>query len=148
MGTPRVNIRSGPSTQNFVVAQAHKGDVFRVLGKTGDWYEIEMFSGEGRYIIAAHFVYPLDEDGLGGRFGMDLPESDELCHTIYSSIQAGLRRAEREAREIIPPSVSEERYNSFVRLREDKILFDMFHNFGLQTLVYGELMDLARDKGW
>lgn len=148
VGSARVNIRTGPSTTHYIIGQAHKGDVYRVLARDGDWYEIELFSGDVRYIVAASYIYPLTEEQLDGRLGMELPEELELCHTIHASVKKGLERAELEAQEIIPVDENDVRHYQYLRIKQDEIILGMFRNFGLQTLVYPELMDLARDKGW
>ena len=48
-----VNVRQGPSVGTVVIGIAEAGDIFEELGKTEEWYEIRMFSGENRYIHAS-----------------------------------------------------------------------------------------------
>lgn len=38
----KLNLRSGPSTQNATVGQAKKGDQLPVLAKSGDWYKVQV----------------------------------------------------------------------------------------------------------
>lgn len=40
-----VNIRSGPGTTYAVAGRANRGDKYRLLGKSGDWYKIEVNGG-------------------------------------------------------------------------------------------------------
>ena len=42
----RVNIRSGPSTNEHIVFRAEKGVPFRVLQRKGDWLQIQHADGE------------------------------------------------------------------------------------------------------
>lgn len=47
----RLNVRSGPSTKNHSVGVVEKGSKLKVLGKTGNWYEVE-YKGVKRYVSA------------------------------------------------------------------------------------------------
>lgn len=47
----RLNVRSGPSTKNHSVGVVEKGTKLKVLGKTGNWYEVE-YKGVKRYVSA------------------------------------------------------------------------------------------------
>ncbi|MCD4681203.1 MAG: SH3 domain-containing protein, partial [Bacteroidales bacterium] len=85
MGTPLVNIRTGTGTDSYIIARASKGDVFKVVRKQSGWYEIEMFTGERRYVVEANFVYPLTIADIQKRPDMDLP-SEIRCKSIYNSI--------------------------------------------------------------
>ena len=148
MGTPLVNLRTGPSTMAMVVGRAEKGDIFKVLGQTEEWYRIQMFSGDPRYVVKSDFVYPLAEGDLLEGHEMTLPNSTSRCRSIFWDTEAGLDRAAREAMEIIPPTMNRERYTVLKRVLEDKILLEMFHIHGLQPALYGELVAQARREGW
>jgi uncharacterized protein YraI len=148
MGTPLVNLRTGPSTNAMVLGRAEKGDIFKVLGQTDEWSEILMFSGEVRYVVKADFVYPLREDQLVEGHGMNLPTSTARCRSIFWDTEEGLDRAAREALEIIPATMNRERYNVLKKILEDRILLEMFHIHGIQPALYGELVAEARREGW
>lgn len=45
-----VNIRIGRSTDSKVICQAKKGETFRYVETIGNWYEIDMYSSDYRYI--------------------------------------------------------------------------------------------------
>jgi uncharacterized protein YraI len=148
MGTPLVNLRTGPSTNAMVLGRAEKGDIFKVLGQTDEWYEILMFSGETRYVVKADFVYPLRGDQLVEGHGMSLPTSTARCRSIFWDTEGGLDRAAREALEIIPATMNRERYNVLKKILEDRILLEMFHIHGIQPALYRELVAEARREGW
>jgi len=95
MGTPLVNLRTGPSTDAMVIGRAEKGDVFKVVGQTDEWYKILMFSGEDRYVTKSDFVYPLRKDQLVEGHGMGLPTSTARCRSIFWDTEDGLDRAAR-----------------------------------------------------
>jgi hypothetical protein len=83
MGTPLVNLRTGPSTDAMVIGRAQKGDVFKVVGVSEDWYQVLLFSGEPRYVVKADFVYPLGEGDLVEGHGMHLPTSTARSRSIW-----------------------------------------------------------------
>ena len=148
MGNPLVNLRTGPSTNAMVIGRADKGDIFRVVGQTDEWYEILMFSGETRYVTKAEFVYPLQETELVEGHGMSLPTSTARCRSIFWDTEKGMDRAAREALEIIPATLNRERYTVLKKVLEDRILLEMFHIHGIQPALYRELVAEARREGW
>ena len=148
MGTPLVNLRTGPSTNAMVLGRAEKGDIFKVLGQTDQWYQILMFSGETRYVIRSDFVYPLREDQLVEGHGMSLPTSTARARAIFWDTEEGLDRAAREALEIIPATLNRERYTVLKKILEDRILLEMFHIHGIQPALYRDLVAEARREGW
>jgi len=148
MGTPLVNLRTGPSTNAMVIGRADKGDIFKVVGEAGEWYRILMFSGEPRYVTKADFVYPLSEEDLLEGHQMALPTSTARSRSIFWDTEEGLDRAAREALEIIPATMNRERYNVLKKILEDRILLEMFHIHGVQPALYGELVAEARREHW
>ena len=148
MGTPLVNLRTGPSTNAMVIGRAEKGDVFRVMGQTEEWYRILMFSGEPRYVTKSEFVYPLKEEQLVAGHEMELPHSTSRTRSIFWDTEEGMDRAAREALEIIPATLNRERYSVLKKILEDRILLEMFHIHGIQPALYGELVSEARKAKW
>ena len=43
------NIRVLQNTSSTIFTQSIKGDIFELRGKEGEWYQINMFTGEWRY---------------------------------------------------------------------------------------------------
>ena len=141
MGTPHVNLRTGPGTEYVVVGKAQKGDIFRVSGQTDGWWEIEMFSGDARYVSKDVRVYPLEDDQLVDGHNMRLPESAVRCNSMRQSVLMGVDRATTEANELLPLNVDPARHEKLRRVLEDQILLDMFHNYGLQPAMFDSLME-------
>ena len=148
MGTPLVNIRTGPSTEAMIIGRAEKGDIFRVVGQNDEWYTILMFSSTPRYVVKADFVYPLTEDQLVEGHGMHLPPSTARSRSVFWDTEEGLHRAAREATEVIPITMNRDRYTFLKKILEDRILLEMFHIHGLQPALYPELVAEARREGW
>ena len=148
MGTPLVNLRTGPSTHAMVIGRAEKGDIFEVVGEVDEWYRIRLFSGETRYVTKSDFVYPLGEGQLVDGHEMNLPASTARCRSIFWDTEEGLDRAAREALEIIPATLNRQRYTVLKKILEDKILLEMFHIHGIQPALYRELVAEARREGW
>jgi len=140
MGTPHVNLRTGPGTGFAVIGMAEKGDLFEVAGETNGWWEIRMFSGDTRYVSGAARVYPLTRAEIVPAHRLRLPDSEEQCRSMRRSVQMGLERARREAEELLPPEVDGPRHDALRRVLEDRILLEMFHIFGVQPAVFGQLM--------
>jgi hypothetical protein len=148
MGTPLVNIRTGPTTDAMVVGKAQKGDVFRVVREVEDWFEIRMFSGEVRYVTNADYVYPLTEDQIVEGHELSLPLSTARSRGVFWDTERGLDRAAREASEIVPVTMNREIHTRFRKILEDRILLEMFHIHGIQPALYGDLVAEARREGW
>jgi hypothetical protein len=146
MGTPHVNIRTGPSTDHVVIGRAEKGDIFKVISRAGGWYEIAMFSEDTRYVFAADYVYQLNQETLVPGHGMVLSDVDKELGPIYTDVLAAMKRAEREAEEVIPPTIDEARNSSFRKIMEDRIILEVLHIHGLQPALYGELMEEKRSR--
>lgn len=139
MGTPRVNLRTGPGTEFAVVGMAQKGDLFQVAGETDGWWKIRMFSGDARYVSKATRVYPLASSEIVPEHRLQLPGSEEQRRSMRRSVQMGLERARREAEELLPPELDGARHDVLRRILEDRILLEMFHNLGMQPAVFDQL---------
>lgn len=140
MGTPHVNVRTGPGTGYAVVGKAEKGDLFQITGETEGWWEVRMFSGDARFISKEVRVYPLTASQIVPGHAMILPESPALCRSMHRSVLMGLDRAQREAEELLPRDVEPGYHDDLRRVLEDRILLEMFHILGVQPALYGELM--------
>lgn len=140
MGTPRVNLRTGPGTDHVVVGKAEKGDIFQVTGEEEGWWQIRMFSGEARYVSKAVRAHPLEVTSLLPAHRMTLPPERIRCRTMHANVLMALDRALREAAELLPDSVAPDHHERLRAVLEDRILLETFHNMGVQPALYGELM--------
>lgn len=148
MGTPLVNVRTGPSTGSMVVGQADKGDIFEVVGEEDGWYKVKMFSSTPRYVVKANFVYPLARADLVDGHEMFLPTSTARLRSIFWDTEEGLDRAAREATEVIPVTLNRDRHTYLKQVLEDRVLLEMFHIHGVQPALYRELVGEARKEHW
>jgi len=148
MGTPMVNIRTGPSTNHIIVGRAEKGDIFKVIGKRGDWLEIAMFTADHRYVFSAPYVYALQRATLVPGHRMELPDSEETKLSLYRSLQEAKNRAKREAEEIIPASVDAGRNANLRRIMEDRIILEVLHIHGFQPALYNDLVAEGEKNSW
>ena len=143
MGTPLVNIRTGPGTDYVIVGRAEKGDIFRVVDRAEGWYEIVMFSGDTRHVFAADYVYPLSQESLVPGHRMDLSLFGKDLHPIHLDIEAARKRAKQEADELIPASVDDARNANLRKVLEDRIILEVLHIHGLQPALFNELLEKA-----
>ncbi len=137
-----VNLRTGPAPDRVVVAVARKGDVFVCTRVVGDWFEIELFSDDRRYISTAH-AYPLTASQIVPGHRLRLPR-DSLAQSLYEKIQWAVDRAEVEATELIPASVDATRHRVLRNITVDRLVFDLFKRHaqrGVQPAVYRALLD-------
>jgi len=109
-----VNIRTGPSTSATIITRAKKGDIFELKGETNGWYEIDMFSGEYRYIhesLAKLTTYTIS-----------LPSSASICQKIFNFIGEAEDRAMDEADQKYPMNIPDNIYQNidYQRLLIDK----------------------------
>lgn len=149
MGTPMVNIRTGPSTDHVIVGRAEKGDIFRVIKKNGDWLQIAMFTTDHRYVFSASYVYPLTTKDLVSGHRMELADyPDETKRSLYRSLQQAKGRAQREADELIPTSIDEERNTNFRRTMEDRIILEMMHIYDFQPALFDDLVGEGEKSNW
>lgn len=147
MGTPHVNLRTGPGTEYVVVGQAQKGDIFHVTGQTDGWWEVRMFSGDARYVSKEVRVYPLEPSQLVEAHNMALPASAVRCRSIFQSVLMNVDRAQREADELLPRDVDATYHNALRRVLEDRILLETFHIYGVQPALFEPLMSMDWRSG-
>lgn len=145
LNTSDVNLRTGPGTDYYVVCLAGKGEIFKLIDEKGDWVEIEMFTGNNRY-VHRDLVYFLTEFVDG--HNMRLPDSEEKTKEIYSDILWAKSQANKDADEIIPRDVSKERHKNFLKICEDKHIHNLFEKYGIQTAMYPEIMGLSEKNKW
>lgn len=139
-----VNIRTGPSTQSYVVGRSMKGDIYELIGEEDEWFVIKMFSQKSRYInkcCATRLKGPVTDR-------LVLPQSDDRLKSIYTSIQALKHRARREATELIPQSVDAELNMNMQHILEDMHILNLFKIYNLNPAVYPFLIEKAVQSNW
>ena len=142
-----VNIRTGPGMDNYIVSRAEKGDLYKYTGQEGDWYKVEMFSGQIRYIGKSVGARLTEQQLLPGH-NFAVPESESGRKSIYKDIQYAKLRAIKEAEEIIPEGINEERNRNFRAVREDGNILYIMHAHGIQPALYDEIIKEGEQKGW
>jgi SH3-like domain-containing protein len=145
VGTHELNIRTGPGTDRLIICRADKGDLFLYAGEVGDWHEIEMFSGERRW-VSKRYSYHITQ--LVPGHNMRVPGTDSTRRALSASIRFALERAAHEAAEIIPASADAERHAVLRRILEDRHVLEMMHDYGVQPALYGDLRREANERGW
>ena len=135
-----INIRTGPSTDRFVIGRAWKGDVFELVDETGNWYEILMFSGDYRYVSKSWAARLTEEELLPGHH-MALPSDGDKLNALYRDILHTRERAGREADEIIPPLENEKRNRTLRNILEDRHLLETMQMHSVQPALYCEIVN-------
>ena len=134
-----VNIRTEANTSSIVVAEASKGELHRFIDEAGDWYVIELFSGERRYISKSLSARLKESQLLAGHHFV-LPSSEETRREMYGRILKAKERARRETEEIIPATLDEERNQRYRKILEDRYILKIFQNYEVQPALYANLI--------
>jgi len=142
-----INIRTGPGTDRVVVGRAWKGDVFVVTGEAGNWYKIQMFSGDDRY-VSKSWAARLRESQILPGHAMKLPSDIDLRRTIYRDIQSAQARARGEAEELISVSFDAERNGNVERILEDRFVLEVLTIHSIQPALFPDLIEEAQDWDW
>ena len=88
-----VNIRTGPGTLYIEVGKASKGQLYHFMGETGNWYKIELFSGEIRY-VSKSLSAKLGESEILPQHYFILPPKESKQRSIYKRILRVRSKAE------------------------------------------------------
>lgn len=140
-----VNIRTGANTSSIVIAEASKGELHRFIDESGDWYVIELFSGEQRY-ISKLLSARLKESQLLPGHHFALPSSEKIRKEMYGKILQAKERAHQEAEEIIPTMLDVERNQRYRKILEDRYILKVFQNYEVQPALYNNLIAEGAQK--
>ncbi|MBA7549084.1 hypothetical protein ES705_41557 [subsurface metagenome] len=144
-----VNIRTGVGITFPFVCDAREGDIFELIGKEGDWYKINMFSGEWRYI---HAIYVKPTNKLPA-----YPDDDSVRQEIFLALLEAENKALEEADKKYPywpisgrkaPEGNIEKNIDYQRILDDKYSLDVFHKFIVQPPIYTKIIVESLQKDW
>jgi len=111
-----IKVRVLPETESIMVGEAFKDDIFKYISEENDWIEIEMFSGDARYIHRS-LVEILTR-------GVSAPFSDDICLKLMERLEEAKER-----------SLTESDAKS-QNVLFDRYVLDIFHEYGLQPVVF------------
>ncbi len=126
----QVPIRFGSGVTSQVVATGRKGDVFRLSSEKQGWFEIYMFSGEGRFVAKAA-AQPV-------AYKLALPDSLSRRQEIYRALGKAEDRSFAEADKKYPEAMLEKNIE-YQRILDDRYKLDVMHQFGVQPPIYRPL---------
>ena len=135
-----INLRTGPSTDRFIIGRAWKGDIFELVDEIGNWYEILMFSGYYRYVSKSWAAKLTEAEILPGH-AMTMPASGDTLNSLYRDIVHARERAGREADEIIPPLDDEARNRVLRNILEDRHILEVMQMYSVQPALYCEIVN-------
>ena len=115
-GIADIRVKILPETESRIVCKALEDDIFKYISEEDDWIEIEMFSGDSRYIHRSQ-VEVLTR-------GVSAPFSDNVCPQLKKRLEEAKER-----------SLSEQD-NVFQNILLDRYILEIFHEFNLQPVVY------------
>lgn len=115
-GIADIRVRVLPETESRIVGEAIDGDIFRYISEEGNWIEIEMFSGDPRYIHNS-MVEVLNR-------GISAPFSKDVCTKLVKSLEEAKIKTFSESNSI------------FQNILLDRYYLEIFHEFNLQPAIY------------
>jgi len=111
-----IRVRVLPETESRIVGEALEGDIFRYKSEENDWVEIEMFSGDSRYIHRSQ-VEVLTR-------GISAPFTNDICPKLMERLEEAKERNLSESDDISR------------NILFDRYVLDIFHEFNLQPAIY------------
>jgi hypothetical protein len=147
MRSNKINIRTGAGMDRVVVARAWKGDVFELAGESPEWYKIEMFTGDHRFVSKFWSTKLAELDSLPGN-ATSPALSESTRRSLYRDIVFAEVRARMQADEIIPPSSDRGRNRNLRKILEDRAILEVMEIYDVQPVIYDDLMEEAIAKDW
>ncbi|NOZ70939.1 MAG: SH3 domain-containing protein [Chloroflexi bacterium] len=136
----KANIRFAPNTSSQVVAQAKKGDIFKVKGKKDNWYEMIMFTGMRRYVFA-NLAKPT-------KAILAIPDLALARKRIFLAILQAEDRAMYEAEAKFPLSRNLNKNVDQARILEDQYKLEVIHKYNIQPPVYQKIIVEGIERNW
>ena len=133
-----VEIKFSPSSSSKTIAQAINGNIFELSEEKGDWYGINMFSGEWRYLQKSNCVKI--------KYGQILPKDVQFKKMVFKSIVEAEDKAQAEADVRYPTDI--EKNIDLMRILVDKYKLAVFNKYKLQPPVYQELKIEGAVENW
>lgn len=110
------DIRVTPNYDSKIVGKAIKGDIFKYISDKDEWFEIEMFSNNSRYIQSSQVKILMG--------GVSAPFSNDICLKLMERLE--------EAKENSLAESDDKSQNILL----DNYILDIFHEYNLQPVIY------------
>jgi len=133
-----VNIRFSPSTSSTVITQAKEGNIFELVGESGDWYKILMFAGEHRCIYKTMCEKVT--------YSIAIPGSEQTRKAVFMELVKTEDRAQAEADRRYPTDIYKN--IDYSRLLNDRYKLAVMNKYHLQPPVYYKIIVEGVDKKW
>ena len=137
-----VHIRTGPSTRNFIIGVARYEEIYTLEGEADDWYLIQMFSGEPRYINKCCARVLLTEE-VNSSYDLNVPRDEEVLEAMYDRTLRSRRRVRLEADEVLPLALDPLRHDNFGELMEDRYMLELFQRYAIHPALYTDFLTVA-----
>jgi hypothetical protein len=132
------DVRAQPNPSSTVVVQATLGDLFKLQGKEGAWFEISMFGGEYRYLHESVAEVTPSAPAL--------PESVDTRRRAFVELVQAQDRAVAEAERRYPRDYA--RQIDYERLLYDRYELPILRRYGISPARYGELIAEGIRRNW
>jgi len=133
-----VNIRLKSSSSSTIITKVKKEDIFEFISEKDNWYEINMFSGEYRYIHKSF--------GKIISYVPTLPKSESIRKAIFHELCEAEDKADIKAAAKYPNDTF--KYIDYSRILDDRYKLEIFHRYNVQPPIYTKLIVEGAKKGW
>lgn len=124
-----VNVRFKPSTSSSIVGQAVLGQVFLKTDATNNWIQVELPSGENRWIYRSLVSLVKDYGAILDRVNIKSLKKDLISANDKAYNDSFTKNIE---------SMSQDEVKMFLL---DKFTLSVFRNYGVSPIHYAELMN-------
>ncbi len=133
-----VNIRFLPSSNSIVIAKGMKNDVFHLLEEKDEWFVIDMFTGEYRYVskLNAKKVDTIKP------YSLEL----EVKMKAYKELVKVEDKANDEAMAKYPNNIDKE--IEYARILEDRYKLAVFKKYSIMVPWQGDLIVEGAKNRW
>ena len=119
-----------PDVKSELIAYAANKDVFELMGERPEWYEIDMFSGEYRFVSKA--------DAVPTEFSPTLPD-DGIQDRVWEELGKAEDRSIIEADKKYSPDKDMMKNIDYSRVLQDRFKLEIFHKYRLAPPIHGPL---------
>ena len=140
------NIHFAPNTSSQLICRAKKGNIFELTGETKEWYKINLFSGEWRYVLKS-----LSDTT---KYTISLPKEISTRRKIFMSLLKAEDKAFAEANLKYPtmvnfkPTNNIEKNIDYNRILNDRYQLEVMQKYKVHPPINIKLTVEAITKEW
>ncbi|MCB0281741.1 MAG: hypothetical protein H6627_06470 [Calditrichae bacterium] len=127
-----------PDRQGKIIGDGNMGEMYLMLGELEDWYMVQLFTNECRY-VPKKLADVIPEEQVFVQF--KLPESELQRKALFENILKAREKAEVDAQD----QENEEQLKNFL---EDRYILKIFQENNIHPALFSDLVKEAELKHW